>query len=160
MPEQVDELPIIVPEWPSPVAEEALYGLAGDIIRLIEPNSEADQMALLIQLLVGFGNLVGRNAYVVLGPSRHYANEFAVLVGATAGGRKGTSLAEIMRFLEPCDFEWKANRTLGGLSSGEGLIFSVRDPSTKSEPIRERGKITGYQQVQDDFGETDSACGL
>jgi len=35
------------------------------------------------------------------------------------------------------------------------LIYHVRDASTKREPIREKGKITGYQEVEDDAGESD-----
>ena len=37
--ESIEDLPNVVPQWPSPVAEEALCGLAGEVIRLIEPNS-------------------------------------------------------------------------------------------------------------------------
>ncbi len=28
--------------WPQPLAEEAFYGLTGDIVRTIEPHTEAD----------------------------------------------------------------------------------------------------------------------
>ena len=150
-----DELPLDVPQWPNPVAPDAFHGLPGDIVRLVEPQTEAHPMALMIQLLVGFGNLIGRSAHIRVGAIRHYSNEFAVLVGRTAGGRKGTSLAEVMRFLEPCDPKWRQNRTPGGLSSGEGLINQVRNASTKREPLRKEGKITGYQEVEADPGEAD-----
>src|SRR5262249_39964835 len=94
-------------------------------------------------------------AYVRVGAVKHHSNEFVVLVGRTSGGRKGTSLADIMQFLEPCDPTWRLKRTLGGLSSGEGLIYHVRDSSTKREPIRKEGKVTGYQLVEADPGEVD-----
>ena len=32
--------------WPQPLAEEAFYGLAGDIVHTIEPHTEADPAAL------------------------------------------------------------------------------------------------------------------
>ncbi len=32
--------------WPEPLADEAFYGLAGDIVRTIEPHTEADPAAL------------------------------------------------------------------------------------------------------------------
>jgi hypothetical protein len=65
--------------------------LAGRVVRAIEPESEADPAAILVQFLVGFGSLIGRRAHVVVGSTRHYANEFAILVGQTSSARKGTS---------------------------------------------------------------------
>jgi hypothetical protein len=50
------------PAWPAPPAAEALHGLAGRIVRAIEPASEADVAALLVQLLVAFGSAAGRGA--------------------------------------------------------------------------------------------------
>jgi hypothetical protein len=46
-------------KWPAPVDEAAYYGLAGDIVRTLEPQTEADPVALLIHVLVGVGNLAG-----------------------------------------------------------------------------------------------------
>ena len=34
----------------------------------------------------------------------------------------------------------------------EGLIWAVRDPIFKSEPIREKGRVTRYQKVRHDPG--------
>jgi hypothetical protein len=56
------DLPLETP-WPDPPAAEAFYGLAGRIVRAIEPASEADPAALLVQTLVAFGNVIGRGAY-------------------------------------------------------------------------------------------------
>jgi hypothetical protein len=44
-------------KWPAPIDEAAYYGLAGDIVRTLEPQTEADPVALLIHVLVGVGNL-------------------------------------------------------------------------------------------------------
>jgi hypothetical protein len=47
-------------------------------------------------------------------------------------------------------------RVLGGLSSGEGLIWAVRDPIWKQEAIKDKGRYTGdYQMVQVDAGVAD-----
>jgi hypothetical protein len=78
-------------EWPAPVGEQALHGPAGEFVRLIEPHTEADPIALLIQLLVSFGVAAGRHAHLRIEASRHYPNEFCVLVGASGKGRKGSS---------------------------------------------------------------------
>ena len=45
--------------WPE-VDDAAYYGLPGDIVRTIEPHSEADPVALLAQILASAGNAVGR----------------------------------------------------------------------------------------------------
>ena len=118
--------------WPS-LAAAALYGLAGDIVRTIEPASEADPAALLMQTLVAFGNLIGRTAHFHAEADTHYLNEFAVLVGKTAKGRKGASWGRVRAVAEAVDPDWARDRVLSGLSSGEGLIEAVRDAQRDRE---------------------------
>lgn len=78
-------------KWPEPLAEQAFRGVAGQTVRAIEPNSEADPAALLVQMLLAFGSVIGRSAHFRVEADRHYCNLFAVLVGVTSEGRKGTS---------------------------------------------------------------------
>lgn len=132
--------------WPEPLASEALHSLAGDVVRAIAPETEGDPSALLIQLLVGFGNLIGRNPYFEVGATRHYANLFAGIIGKTSKSRKGTSWNEVFRLLRTIDEEWARERKMpGGLSSGEGLIWAVRDPKEQtSEEVR-----TNVEQATD-----------
>ena len=61
-----DPKPDAVP-WPAPIDEAAYYGLAGDIVRTLEPQTEADPVALLIHVLVGVGSLVGRGPHFRVG---------------------------------------------------------------------------------------------
>ncbi|RQD76307.1 MAG: DUF3987 domain-containing protein, partial [Candidatus Syntrophonatronum acetioxidans] len=113
--------------WPEPLAEEAFHGLAGEIVRTIEPHTEADPAALLFSLLGLYGNAIGRNAHFIAEADEHYMNLFISLVGATAKGRKGVSFGQIKRLFEAIDENWARNRVTQGLSSGEGLIWAVRD---------------------------------
>jgi hypothetical protein len=83
--------------WPDPPDPQAYYGLAGDIVRTIEPHTESSSVALLIQTLVCFGNLIGRTAHFVAEGSQHFLNLFVVLVGVTSVGRKGSSWSQILR---------------------------------------------------------------
>jgi hypothetical protein len=53
------------------------------------------------------------------------------------------------------DEPWATRRVWSGLSSGEGLIYQVRDPVERTEPVKEKGKVTGYQTVIVDEGESD-----
>ncbi len=108
-------------EYPAPPDEAAYYGLAGDIVRRIEPHTEADPVALLVQTLVAFGNVIGRHAHAIADGSRHYTNLNTVLVGETAKGRKGTAWQHVRRLFAAADKGW-SERIVNGLSSGEGLI--------------------------------------
>jgi hypothetical protein len=84
------------PSWPEALAPEAFYGLAGEIVSMLAPHSEADPVALLMHLLVAFGNIIGRAPHFIVGGTVHHANLYCVNVGATAtryrlkSGRPGT----------------------------------------------------------------------
>jgi hypothetical protein len=140
------------PPWPDPPGEEAFHGLPGAIVRAIEPASEADRTALLIQALIAFGNVIGRGAHFTVEADRHHANEFAALVGRTSKARKGTSWGRIDRLYREAEEQWAAERVSGGLSSGEGLIWAVRDPITKRERVKEKGQEPTYVEVEADPG--------
>ena len=141
--------------WPSELEEAAFHGLAGDIVKAIEPHSEADRVAILLQFLTAFGSVIGRQAYFVAESDKHYPNIFVVLVGTTAKGRKGSSWGHVLRVIQPVNTDWASHRIETGLSSGEGLIWAVRDPIERSEPIREDKRVVGYQNVVIDQGEED-----
>jgi len=119
--------------WPR-LSPEALHGLAGDVVRCLEPHTESDPVAVLVQLLTCFGSLVGRGPHFRVEADRHGVNLFCCLVGATAKGRKGTSIRHVLELLAEVDPTWNRDRVASGLSSGEGLIWAVRDPTARSEP--------------------------
>jgi hypothetical protein len=148
------EPPIVVPNWPEPLDEAAFFGLAGEIVRAIEPHTEADPAAILMQLLIAYGNLIGRTAFAKVGPAFHHTNEYLLIIGETSVGRKGTAWEEVMRLLAPIDPDW-TNRAGGGLSTGEGLIYHVRDQLTGKKPIEKDKRIVDYQDVILDHGVTD-----
>lgn len=113
--------------WPTPPRPDAFYGLAGELVSVIEPHSEADPVALLSQLLVGFGNVIGRGPYFQVEADKHPTNLFMVLVGPTSRARKGSALSQVKRLLRDADTNWADSCVLSGLSSGEGIIWAVRD---------------------------------
>jgi Protein of unknown function (DUF3987) len=133
----------------------AFSGLFGRVVDAIEPHTEADPIALLLQLLTMFGNLIGRTAHFRAEADIHYLNLFTALVGVTSKGRKGTSTGVIKRLCEHVDPSWVAQNISSGLSSGEGLLWAVRDSSDRQQPVRKRGKVTGYESVMEDPGVTD-----
>jgi len=113
--------------WPAPPDQAAYHGLPGQVAQKIAPNTEADPAAILTQLLICCGALIGRGAYFQVEATRHHPNEFLVLVGDSAKARKGSSFDHVARLLTQTDPAF-TQRLTTGLSSGEGLIWTVRDP--------------------------------
>jgi hypothetical protein len=116
--------------WPQ-IDDAALHGLAGDIVRAIEPHTEADPAVLLGNVLVSSGSAAGREAYAVAEGKRHGTNIDVVVVGDTSKGRKGSSRSRIEQLFEMADVAWVDQHIVSGLSSGEGLIYAVRDPGDR-----------------------------
>ena len=142
-------------EWPEPLAAEAYHGLAGEIVRAIEPHTESDPAGLLVQFLAAFGSVIGGSPHFRVEADRHRGNLFVVLVGVTSTARKGTSLGQVRHIFQFADAEWAASRVLSGLSSGEGLVWTVRNPIEKREGVREKRRIVRYETVVADHGVPD-----
>jgi hypothetical protein len=145
--------PAAIP-WPAPIGEEGHYGLAGEFVRLVEPHTEADPNWLLVLFLVYAGNVFGRSPFVWAGGDKHHPNLYAVAVGPTAAGRKGSAQGPVEMLFRQVDEEWlRSNQS--GLSSGEGLLWAVRDPIYKRERVRKRGQPAEYEEVCVDEGVSD-----
>jgi hypothetical protein len=129
--EATDDRPTL-PQWPDPLAEDAFHGVTGQLVQVIGPHTESDPAALLVQFLVGWGSLAGRGPYYLAEADYHHTNEYAVLLGATAKGRKGTSLGRIRAVLGAVDHDWNENRLIFGLGSGEALIEAAGEEDRRS----------------------------
>lgn len=133
-------------KWPSSIlGTEAIHGPIGQYVTEVAPLTEADPAAILMQCLVMFGNRLGRSAHHRVGPTIHHANEFLLVVGSTGQGKKGMSkdAAEILfqntgQIPEMTESEDGIEATgclsdplicypQDGLSTGQGLIYAVRD---------------------------------
>ncbi len=120
--------------------DPAIYhGLPGDIVRAIEPHTEADPVAILTQVMAAFGNVIGRGAYFEVEADRHHANIFVCIAGASSKGRKGVSGNHALRPFKTLEPTWDEERVMGGLSSAEGLIYAVRDEVRKGDTVLDEG---------------------
>ena len=137
------------PGWPGALDPCAYYGIGGELIKAIEPHTEADPAAMLVQVLAAFGVLIGRYPYVQVEGDRHYPNLFELLIGETSKGRKGTSWGRVRSIFERIS-GWP--RVVSGLSSGEGLKWQVRDSRTEMVKNKKSGETT--EEVVDE-GVTD-----
>jgi hypothetical protein len=134
--------------------EAAFQGPAGRFVRLVEPHTEADPVGILGQFLGAFSSAAGRSPHFQVEADRHSLNLYQVHVGASSKARKGTSWGRAKQVVVEADPEWAARIVLG-LSSGEGLIHAVRDPVERQDPVKEKGKVVGYETVIADQGVED-----
>jgi len=118
--------------WPEPLAAEARHGLLGRLLDAIEPHSEADPAALLAHALAAIAALLGANVYALAGDAQHPARFNVAIVGETSRGRKGSAARPVERVLRLADSSFSEHQA-EGLSSGEGLIWRVRDAIHKSD---------------------------
>lgn len=109
------------------IIEQAFYGLAGQIINKLRPNTESHPMGNLLELLTNVGNIVGPTAFYQIEDTKHYANLNVVTVGKSSKARKGTGQKRIEAIIGPVDAAWFQGRRTSGFGSGEAVIWAVRD---------------------------------
>lgn len=130
--------------WPRAMSRAVRVGVVGELLDVVEVETEADPAAIVVDALVRIGCAVGRGPHFTVSGTRHYAALFGCIVGSTGGGRKGTSSALPAELLACADPSFTA-RSMSGLSSGEGIVMAVRDPSdtgrvdSAGAPIADRG---------------------
>ena len=151
-PEQVEaeyekDFPVIaLVEQPGPSwDDDIMYGIAGEIIRKASEYCEAHPAGMYLDLLVAFGNIVGRGPYFNINSTRHYTNEFMARVGLTAESRKGTGRDVIDELLRMVDADWYRGRIMSGFGSSEAIINELRDPM--EQRVRDRKSATGFQLI-------------
>ena len=141
-PEQEPQIVKASDPWPV-LDDAALHGLCGDVVKILEPHTEADRVALLVSFLSEFGTMMNRAPHLVLDGTIHPLLFWPVLVGQSSKSRKGTAGKRIQTLLSLADVSWTRGEAKGTLSSGEGLAFAVRDPQYKEEPVKQGGQPTG-----------------
>jgi hypothetical protein len=118
--------------FPEPMGKDAFHGTLGDIVQIICEQSEASREAVLAQLLVSVGNMIGRTICIDQA-SDHYCVLYIVICGNTAKGRKGTSWSPVAKLLALIDPKWVHDRVKTGLQSGEAVVYNVRDRSLSKD---------------------------
>jgi hypothetical protein len=130
-----------VPTW----TPEMFPGLVGALTTAATAESEAHPAAVASHFLVMFGNAVGRGPHFYVAETRHGMQEFCLVVGPTATGRKGDARHLAQAIIAGADPTWAETCIRSGLSSGEGVIYHVRDaesgidPKTGKETVRDVG---------------------
>jgi hypothetical protein len=132
---------IEIRDWPEPPVPEVFAGLVGDFTRVWEPHTEASPVSMAAQFITVFGHAVGREPFFVTSGDDHHTNLELALVGPTAFARKGQSYNCVKRTFDKVELSDMGSTVINearGLSSGEGLIYAVRD--SRSGPDK-KGRI-------------------
>lgn len=106
--------------WPI-LRPEALYGLCGQVVDAIIPETEADSASLLFNFMGMFGAYVGSGPRMSADGAVHTPRLFIVTVGRSSRARKTTGQNQIKRVFADVDPDWQ-NRIKSGFASGEALI--------------------------------------
>jgi hypothetical protein len=121
---------------PSPFSQEvpepklstlALYGPVGSLVKKVAPLTEAHPAPILLQLLIGCGNIIGRGPYFMTNSTEQRTNLYGITVGNSSSARKGSAWEASKRFLAVVDPQWVGKNIKSGLGSGEGVIAVLQD---------------------------------
>lgn len=129
------------PPWPDRPDLALGHGILGEIVEQLEDQTESDAVALAVQLITGFGSIVGRGPHFMVGATRHGTNLFTTIVGETGKARKGTGLDLVQYVLRFADPQWADDCISTNLSSGEGVIENLRDPVEKLVQDKKTGQF-------------------
>ena len=103
------------------LGDDALHGLPGEVVRTIDPYSEADPAAVLATFLTVFGCYVGPSPRIIAGGVQT-ARLHTLIVGRSAKARKGSSAFPVLQVFEEVDRDWCDLQIIGGFGSGEAVI--------------------------------------
>lgn len=141
------------------------FGLAGEVAKLAANGTEIDPCAVIFSFLTAAAALFGIHCYTRAGETRHYPRLFVCIVGSSSRSRKGSSTGLVRRIIkvvnEMCSVDRYGedfNVIDGGLSSHEGLIFTVRDDS-EDEDKEGNPKVPGVDDkrvliIEEEFAST------
>ena len=99
-------------DWPLPpkLMGFAYHGPLGEIVRAMDPHTEAEPVAILVQALVACGNIIGSGPFMIIQGAHHHLNLNAVIVGPTGAGRKGTAWQCARMIFDTIDPAWTTDR--------------------------------------------------
>jgi hypothetical protein len=124
--------------------EAALIGPIGEYVKFLAPDVEAHPAALLMQMLVIFGNCIGARDLgqpapgFIQGETRHTTGLYLMVIGESGLGAKGDSWNYSKAYMTAVDPTWSCHE---GVQTGEAFTKVLAD----DQPTGEYAKIQGEQ---------------
>ena len=128
-------------DGPSPIAppvmaDDAFPELVRDVVTIATHSSEAHPVAVAANITALFCGAVGRTAFQRIGDATIHARPFFLVVGKSGKARKGTAEHTPREVARRADALLRTRHSTddrlrihaGGLSSGEGVGWAIRDP--------------------------------
>jgi len=131
-PDAIDAPPVV------PDLNEAMPADLMSAVALACNDTEAHPMAVALHFLTYFAAHIGQQRFIRIGNNRQPLAVYGLLAGKT-GKVKGTARAQVVPVFDLAtqklieEYEYKPPRIVTGLSSGEGLINLLQDPSEAIE---------------------------
>jgi putative DNA primase/helicase len=133
------------PLAPPTMPAHAYPELVRDVVNAATCSSEAHPVAVAANVLAFFCCAIGRTAYQRIGDATIHARPFFLVIGKSGKARKGTAEhtpREVGRRSDALlrkrhGSEDRTRQHAGGVSSGEGIGWALRDPR---EPDEKTGK--------------------
>ena len=144
-----DENKYTSPLAPPVMAATGLPGLLGDIVYAACTSSEAHPVAVAANVLCFLCCAMGRAAYQRIGDAVIHPRVYALVVGKTGKARKGTAENTPRKIYHYADAilrkrQESQNRLrvhAGGLATGEGIGFAIRDPREADDKTGKGGDL-------------------
>lgn len=109
---------------PAAMREAAFYGVAGELVNLLEPVLETDRASILSNVLACAGVLFQHAGYYKVTADTHYPADYFLTVGNSSISRKGTTTNAVLEIIDRVQGGFK-DKILHGLSTGQGLIAAL-----------------------------------
>jgi putative DNA primase/helicase len=135
--EEESDAPLGPPRMP----DTGFPPLIRDIVQVACNSSEAHPVAVAANVVSYFSGRIGRALFQYIGDSVIHCRPFPLVVGKSGKARKGTSEATVRRVFRRADAIISKRRGIeeclrchtGGLSTGEGIAWAIRDPVEPDE---------------------------
>ncbi|MDP2443289.1 DUF3987 domain-containing protein [Rhodoferax sp.] len=133
------------PLAPPVMSPDGFPGILKAIVEAATDSSEAHPVAVAANVLSLFSCAIGRVAYQRIGDAVIHARPYVLIVGKSGKARKGTAEHTPREIFKRADAMLRARHHsndrlrihAGGLSTGEGVAYAIRDPK---EPDEKTGK--------------------
>ena len=114
------------------VDPKAFHGVLGRLALGARTETEGNHLFVLVHLLAFFAGAIGRRPFIVLS-NEERLNFYAATISPSGDGRKGTAAGAAKTIWRAVDAEFKNANIMGGLNSGAGLLFNLRDASIQKD---------------------------
>jgi hypothetical protein len=112
-----------------------------ELWRLVEHETEADPVGVVVSFLAAYGNLVGVGPKVRVGATIHRPVLNVIKVGRTSKARKGSGQDLVDEVMRKADSTWD-DRVVSGHQSGEAILADLNDGSVDKRRFIVEGEFS------------------